>query len=164
MSRSGLTLLILATALSCDRRVWTGPLASAAYSAFASAQPSSCEAVTGDLGFVGVRLPLRSCGLVRGDTTHTVVFDDRRRVLILSRLVLVDPARRMAIHDSLQFVLGTVYEAPAICRDGDYADETALRIWKTLDRQIALRNVGDGVVVELRTDHPGCDGDVGNWK
>jgi hypothetical protein len=156
--RSALAILTLASLLACDRRAWTGPLGPAADSALASAPPLDCDTLSGDLGFIDARLPLRSCGLVRGDTTYTVVTDSRRRVLILSRSIRVAPSRQMIVHDSLQFALGTVYEAPAICEDGVERDETEVRIWKTLDRQVALKNLrDDGVLLELRTDHPGCE-------
>ena len=141
----------MAIAMACERRVWTGPLASAADSVFPSRPTAGCDTTSTDLGFDGVALPLRSCQQVRGDTTFAVVSDSRRKVLMLTKAIGVDAGRQAALRDSLQFAIGTQYEAPAICPQG-------ARIWKTLDRQIELTNVGEEqVVVELRVNHPGCD-------
>jgi hypothetical protein len=110
-----------------------------------------------ELGIDRVELPIFSCELTRGDTTYHLVADNGRRVLILSRTFAVEPARQPAIHDSLQFAIATRYEAPAICRDAQGRSESEVRIWKTLDRQIALKNVGaDRILLELRVNHPGC--------
>jgi hypothetical protein len=142
---------------ACDRRTWTGPLASAADSMFPLPPPEPCDTSSVDFGFDRVALPTRACQVVRGDTTFAILADSRGKVLILTKAVTVDPARQAAIHDSLQFAIGTLYEAPAICPQSDDRSVTEARIWKTLDRQIELKNVmDDQVVLELRVNHPGC--------
>ena len=142
---------------ACDHRRWTGPLASAADSMFPSPPPEPCDTASVDLGFDRVELPIRACRVVRGDTTFAISADGRGKVLILTKTMSVDPTRQAAIHDSLQFAIGGLYEAPAICPQSDDRSVTGSRIWKTLDRQIELKNVMDNqVVLELRVNHPGC--------
>lgn len=151
------TGLIGVSAATCERRVWTGPLASAADSMFPSAPTAGCDTIADDSGFDRVALPLRSCRSSRGDTTFVVLADGRRRVLILTRAMTVGASRQAAVHDSLQFAIGTKYEAPSICPQGADLGVTDVRIWKTLDRQIELRKLlEDRVVLELRVNHPGC--------
>ena len=120
--------------------------------------PERCDTASVDFGFERIELPVRTCTARRGDTTFSVLADNGGRVLILTREMTVDPSRQAAVHDSLQFAIGTLYEAPAICAQGDDPSVTEARVWKTLDRQIGLRNVmADRVVLELRVNHPGCD-------
>jgi hypothetical protein len=146
-------------AAGCERRTWTGPLAYAADSIFPSLPASGCDTTSVDLGIERVALPLRSCRVSRGDTTFAVLADGDRRVLLLSRTLTVDSARQMVVHDSIQFAMATVYEAPAICAEDDDLAESEVRVWKTLDRQITLKNLmATQVLLELRVNHPGCDG------
>ena len=155
--RQLITVLLAASMGGCESRVWTGPLASAADSMFPSVPRIGCDTAGVDFGFDRVELPLHSCQAVRGDTTFAVLADSRRKVLILTKAMRVDSARQMAFHDSIQFAVGTLYEAPAICPQSDDRSVTEARIWKTLDRQIELKNVmHDRVVMELRVNHPGC--------
>jgi hypothetical protein len=149
---------IAMSAAGCDRRTWTGPLASAADSVFPSRPTARCDTVVTDLGFERVVLPLRSCAMSRGDTAYSVLADGQRKVLILGRRLPVSPARQMLVHDSLQFAIATTYEAPAICPEDDDPAESEVRVWKTLDRQITLKNLSaTQVLIELRVNHPGCE-------
>jgi hypothetical protein len=149
---------IAMSAAGCDARTWTGPLAAAADSAFPSPPPAGCDTVAVAFAFERVALPLRSCEISRGDTAFAVLVDDQRKVLVLSKRLTVDPARQMLVHDSLQFAIATGYEAPAICPEDDDPAESEVRVWKTLDRQITLKNLrADQVAIELRVNHPGCE-------
>jgi hypothetical protein len=151
------SLLLLCAAAGCDRREWSGPLASAAESAFAGASPTACDTLDTAPPIEGTRPPVRSCRVARGDTSFAVAVDDRGVPLILARTFAVDPARQSAIHDSIQMAISIEYGAPYICARGATAAETGLRIWNTMNRQLALKNVGDAqVAFELRVDHPGC--------
>jgi hypothetical protein len=155
--RQAATLFLVCAAPGCDRREWSGPLASAAESAFAGAAPTACDTLASTPAIEGARPPVRSCRVVRGDTTFAVAVDDRGVPLILSRAFTVDPARQSAIHDSMQMAISIEYGAPYICARGETAAESGLRIWNTMNRQLALKNVADeGVAFELRVDHPGC--------
>ena len=152
-----LTALTAVTLTSCERRTWTGPLAVAADSVLPTRPVEGCDSATVDMGFGNVKQPLRSCAVVRGDTSFQVMFDSRSRALIVTRAFHVDSARQALVHDSLEFVVGSQYEAAVICPQSDDLASTDVRIWNTLDRQIELRKFGfDQVVLELRTNHPGC--------
>ena len=114
---------------ACDRRTWTGPLAAAADSVFPT-PPERCDTASVDFGFERIELPVRTCTARRGDTTFSVLADNGGRVLILTREMTVDPSRQAAVHDSLQFAIGTLYEAPAICAQGDDPSVTEARVWR----------------------------------
>ena len=154
---AAITQVAICTA-GCDRRTWTGPLGSAADSVFTSPPTARCDTVSVGLGFERVELPLRSCRLSRGDTAFVVLADQQRRVLVLSKSLTVDPARQMLVHDSLQFAIAMRYEAPAICPEDEDRAESEVRVWRTLDRQITLKNLMENQVsIELRVNHPGCE-------
>lgn len=157
-----ITLLASAAALvavlaSCDTRTYKGALSGAADSAVDGAVLSRCDTARVDFELTDVRLPLRSCGITRADTAVTIVLDGDSKALIVSRAIAVDSGRQRAVHDSIQFALGALYEAPVICPESDGLAETDVRLWRTLDRELVLKNVGaTRVVFELRTDHPRC--------
>ena len=129
----------------------------AADSVFPARPSDGCYAPSSEVGFDEVERPLELCAATRGDTTFTVLSDRSRRVLALSRTIRVDSALQDLVHDSIEFSVGSRYEAPRICPLAKDSTETQLRIWRTLDRQIELANLGsDRVILELRTDHPDC--------
>lgn len=151
------SLLLFCGALGCTGREWSGPLATAAESAFAGAPAAACDTLSSAPAIEGARPPVLSCRLVQGDTTFAVAVDDRGVPLILTRTFRVDSARQSAIHDSIQMAISIEYGAPYICARGESVAETGLRIWNTMNRQLALKNVTDAAVAfELRVDHPGC--------
>ena len=149
----GLALAVAA----CDQGSFEGPLATAADSILQGAPLGRCDTIRVESAFPTARLPLQSCGATRGDTTLSLVLDDDKRVLVISRTTRVDPTLQRAVHDSLQFAVGDAYGAPVICAQGNDSAETEVRLWNTLDRQIVLKNSGrDRIVFERRTDHPQC--------
>lgn len=154
-----LPLAVLALACTaCEGGTWTGPLRASADSLLPSLAAAACDTASIAFGFP-VEQPTRTCKEVRGDTAFTVVSDAQGLILVLTRAITVDSTRQMILHDSLQFELGTRYDAPNICPDVDGAVERERRIWRSLDRQIELKSRGlTQLIVEVRADHPGCDG------
>ena len=155
--RAGVGIALLAASAGCEQRTWTGSLASAADSVFPSDPTAGCDTANASFGFDDVALPLRLCQVVDADTTFAVLSDAERKVLVVTRAWAVDSLRQMTIHDSLQFAIATLYAAPFICAEIDGVGETEVQIWRTLDREITLKNVENNlVVVEVRANHPGC--------
>ncbi|MSR35686.1 MAG: hypothetical protein EXR95_03430 [Gemmatimonadetes bacterium] len=155
--RRSASLLLLCGAFGCEQREWSGPLATAAESAFAGAQAAACDTSSTAQAIEAARPPVRSCRLVRGDTAFAVAVDDRGVPLILTRTFVVEPSRQSAIHDSMQMAISIEYGAPYICTQREGATETGVRIWNTMNRQLALKNITNKeITFELRVDHPGC--------
>jgi hypothetical protein len=110
-----------------------------------------------DFGLKDVTLPLRSCQLISGGTTLAVLSDGGRKVLSVSRQLVVDSARQTIVHDSIEAAVGNHYGAPIVCPPSDDSGVSSERLWNTLDRQIALTKVGaTQVSLVVRTDHSEC--------
>jgi hypothetical protein len=156
--RPRLTLILLVAALAgCEGRRFAGPLRTAADSMVGDAM-LTCQPTEAGADIAGANPPMRRCAATRGDTAVTLLMDRDDKPVVAIKAIRVDPSRQHAVHDSIQFAIGEDYSFPAICAQGSDPLETERRTWITMNRQIALKNLGrDRVAIELRIDQPACE-------